>query len=519
MNKENQKNNAVCLYGGSFDPVQNAHVEIINNLSARFNKVIVVPSFLSPFKKGGSVASGQDRLDMLKASMVDGHNIEISDFEIVKEGISYSIDTVKHFAKQHKGKQLYFCIGSEMLKKLHKWHEFNTLKNLVTFYVVGRPGFFIADSLIRRLLKKHEAKLEIADFNGLDGSSSLARVDAAFNKFNTMPNAVADIVVQRGLYKEFLPIVERFIDFDLSIERVAHIYRTVDRAVYLAKLHNANINDVIVAALLHDIAKEIECISEFEHLPSKIQHAFYGAEVAKQVFGFKKKGILEAIRYHTTGAPKMSKVAKILFIADFTESGRDFETEKEFLQAVRAELKLNAAVRLILEGKVKQIEDRGDSVFELTKEALEFYTPKAKVKAIKAQGTGNDITKASGTGLNNINNNSIKTPHLAHTIANILYTKNALDITLINLDGKTIIADYFVVCSATNSTAVRALTEHVDEVLSKKHGIEPLRRDTDKNWYAIDYGSVILHVQLEQTRQYFNLERLWSDGQNIERIG
>lgn len=109
---------------------------------------------------------------------------------------------------------------------------------------------------------------------------------------------------------------------------------------------------------------------------------------------------------------------------------------------------------------------------------------------------------------------------LARKIAAVLDEKKASDIVIIDLSEKSIIADYFVIASGRSTTAVKSLTDNVDEKLSKE-GIEPLRRDgfSEAKWIAVDYGSVILHVFHEETREYYRLERLWIDGGNCEKYG
>lgn len=109
---------------------------------------------------------------------------------------------------------------------------------------------------------------------------------------------------------------------------------------------------------------------------------------------------------------------------------------------------------------------------------------------------------------------------LAKKIAAVLDEKKARDIVIIDLSDKSVIADYFVIASGKSTTAVKSLTDNVDEKLSKE-GIEPLRRDgfSEAKWIAVDYGSVILHVFHEETREYYRLERLWIDGANYEKYG
>ena len=112
----------------------------------------------------------------------------------------------------------------------------------------------------------------------------------------------------------------------------------------------------------------------------------------------------------------------------------------------------------------------------------------------------------------------VSTPDkLADAVAQFLGEKKGRDITVIDISARSIIADYFVIASATSTTQVKALADYVDEKLSVGFGIEPLHRDSDKKWIAIDYGSVIVHIFYEEMREFYQLERLWSDGTNTRK--
>ena len=106
---------------------------------------------------------------------------------------------------------------------------------------------------------------------------------------------------------------------------------------------------------------------------------------------------------------------------------------------------------------------------------------------------------------------------LSDAIAALLDSKKGKDVVTVNLEGKTIIADYFVIASAFSTTAVKALADFVEEELSKK-GIEPLHRDADQKWIALDYGSVIVHVFYKELREFYDIERLWAEGDNIKKF-
>lgn len=102
-------------------------------------------------------------------------------------------------------------------------------------------------------------------------------------------------------------------------------------------------------------------------------------------------------------------------------------------------------------------------------------------------------------------------------IIKTLDTKKAEDIQAIKISDLTIIADYFVIANGMSSTQTRALADEV-EFKMKQQGVEPLRVEGERgaNWIIIDYGDVVVHVFYKETREHYNLERLWADGEHID---
>ena len=108
---------------------------------------------------------------------------------------------------------------------------------------------------------------------------------------------------------------------------------------------------------------------------------------------------------------------------------------------------------------------------------------------------------------------------LTQEIGNYLSSKKAEDILLIDVREKTVLCDYFVIASGRNTTQVRALCENLEEHLSKQ-GIEPRRTEgvRDGRWGVIDYGDVIVHIFNDESRLFYHLERLWTEGENVRKI-
>lgn len=98
----------------------------------------------------------------------------------------------------------------------------------------------------------------------------------------------------------------------------------------------------------------------------------------------------------------------------------------------------------------------------------------------------------------------------------MLDAKKAWDLKAIDIGGVSILADYFLLASGTSTTQVKALADELEEKLSAQ-SIEPLRIEGAQtaSWIIMDYGEVVVHIFTRETREFFNLERLWADGRTI----
>lgn len=107
---------------------------------------------------------------------------------------------------------------------------------------------------------------------------------------------------------------------------------------------------------------------------------------------------------------------------------------------------------------------------------------------------------------------------LAHRCVHYALEKKARDIVVLNLKGLSDVADYFVICSADSDTHVKAIAESIDVgVKSEGHKVYKKEGMNNLQWVLIDLVDVVVHVFLQRTREYYNLERLWGDAE-IETI-
>ncbi|HXY55329.1 MAG TPA: ribosome silencing factor [Nitrospirota bacterium] len=99
-------------------------------------------------------------------------------------------------------------------------------------------------------------------------------------------------------------------------------------------------------------------------------------------------------------------------------------------------------------------------------------------------------------------------------------TKKAFDILILDIRRLTYIADYFVICSGSNTTQVSAISDWIVQTLAKT-GVHPshIEGQTESSWVLMDYGDVVVHIFDEQTRAYFALEKLWGDAVRVPFLG
>ena len=114
--------------------------------------------------------------------------------------------------------------------------------------------------------------------------------------------------------------------------------------------------------------------------------------------------------------------------------------------------------------------------------------------------------------------NDMMTPkEVMEEIVKALDSKKARDIKVLKTDQVSVLADYFVICTAGSTTQIKTLNDETGKVLSEM-GEPPLHNEgyRDGGWVLLDFGCVVVHIFLEETRKFYDLERLWSDAEKVD---
>ncbi len=149
----------IAIFGGSFDPIHIAHKAIVETALKELDidKLIIIPTYLNPFKKE-FLFEPNVRFELLKKVFKNNPKVEISDFEIKQKKLSYTYETIRYIKDLYKPSKIYFIIGEDNLKSLHRWHNIDELKESLEFVVALRIGY----NLISKDFKTLDINIDIS---------------------------------------------------------------------------------------------------------------------------------------------------------------------------------------------------------------------------------------------------------------------------------------------------------------------------------------------------------------------
>lgn len=132
----------VGLFGGTFDPVHYGHLLLaeVAREQCDLDEVWFVPAAVPPHKQDAELASGELRAEMIELAVAGNPGFLVSRFELERGGVSYTIDTLRHFREETSDAELFFLMGADMLHDLPNWREAGEVCRLAVPIVARRPG-------------------------------------------------------------------------------------------------------------------------------------------------------------------------------------------------------------------------------------------------------------------------------------------------------------------------------------------------------------------------------------------
>lgn len=383
----------IGIYGGTFNPPHVGHIQGAKQAitALGLTKLYLIPTHVAPHKKlPDNSPTARQRLEMLRIAAGDCPETVVSDLELNREGPSFTCETVRQLRKAHPEARLVLIMGSDMFLSFQTWKEpAYILRNaeLAVLYRGEREETAAVEAK-KAELESQGAGVTLVKNEIVPISSTQLRRMLAFQCADSfLPAGVGAYIRENRLYDtaaqwKNLPMeqLEQVVVSLLKPNRVAHVLGCRDTAVELAKRWGEDETDAARAGVLHDITKALDgplqltlcaaygkLLDEFFRKTPKTLHALTGSLVAQRLFG-ENKQVVSAIRWHTTGRANMTRLEKIIYIADYMEPNRDFPGVEDLRRLAFSDL--DAALKLGLEMTVAHVQRQGSTVSPESREAL-----------------------------------------------------------------------------------------------------------------------------------------------------
>ena len=200
---------ATALLGGSFDPVHRGHIAVAKAALRLLpvDGLVFIPTAFSPLKDEKARATDADRLTMLRLAVADEPRFSVTDMEIARGGVSYTVDTLREWRRLHPADEIFFIAGMDSLLTLRKWREPLEIVNLCRFVAFRRPGvpppraedLGFEDMAVARRLVSDVVEGPMCD---VSSSEIRRRVAAGEDIADLVTPEVGGYIADKGLYRK-----------------------------------------------------------------------------------------------------------------------------------------------------------------------------------------------------------------------------------------------------------------------------------------------------------------------------
>ncbi|AQS59933.1 nicotinate-nucleotide adenylyltransferase [Desulforamulus ferrireducens] len=197
----------ICLMGGTFDPIHYGHLVVAEEVRQQFSlsKVLFIPAARPPHKTDKIISDPIHRVNMTRLAIASNPYFDVSTLEVERQGLSYTIDTVKEIKKIYGVEKVYFITGADAVLEILSWKNAEELLSICTFIAATRPGYDLhqlADTL--KLLPKEVLKnilpLEVPALS-ISSSDIRRRVKEGKSIKYLLPEAVEQYIFNTKIYQ------------------------------------------------------------------------------------------------------------------------------------------------------------------------------------------------------------------------------------------------------------------------------------------------------------------------------
>jgi nicotinate-nucleotide adenylyltransferase len=198
----------IGLMGGTFNPVHLAHLVAAQDARELFglDQVWFIPCSRPPHKSPGWLASGADRAAMLKLALKGVDWARVSEVELKRGGVSYTVETLRELRRLHPAFRFHFILGTDSLVELHQWREIDALLKLCRFVTIGRPGWDPGAlnerslGLVKPWPARLLAQVRTGHMIGISSTEIRKRAAKGLGLSYLVPDAVARYITKKALY-------------------------------------------------------------------------------------------------------------------------------------------------------------------------------------------------------------------------------------------------------------------------------------------------------------------------------
>lgn len=190
----------VGIFGGTFNPPHFGHLIVVETVcdQLQFDKILFVPSANPPNKNDRSVAPARDRMEMTRLAIQGNTRFDISDIEIRRKGISYTVQTVSELVELYPKTDLSLIIGADNLIEFQTWKSPDEILSRVQLVAMTRPGFPADQD--RGKYSRFVTFVHVPQI-GISGTDIRRRIKSGRTIRYLVPHQVEEYIVSRGLYR------------------------------------------------------------------------------------------------------------------------------------------------------------------------------------------------------------------------------------------------------------------------------------------------------------------------------
>jgi nicotinate-nucleotide adenylyltransferase len=190
----------IGIMGGTFDPVHHGHLVAASEVQASFelDEVIFVPTGQPWQKSNRKVSAAEDRYLMTVIATASNPRFSVSRVDIEREGVTYTIDTLRDLRAAHPGAELFFITGADALEQILSWRQAEELFALAHFVGVTRPGYRLDD----QHLPSGSVSLIDVPAMAISSTACRERVESGLPVWYLVPDGVVQYISKRDLYRE-----------------------------------------------------------------------------------------------------------------------------------------------------------------------------------------------------------------------------------------------------------------------------------------------------------------------------